>query len=103
MADGPRLRGGGALSCGAVPALPRRRRLAAAPAADGSRVDDDESLRKRIAELRTEHRDLDTAIATLEQGLYVDQLQVRRLKKRKLLLRDHIARLESRLIPDLDA
>ncbi len=59
--------------------------------------------RMRLAELRVEHRDLDDVIARLLEGPYVDQLQVRRLKKRKLLLKDHIARLESELIPDLDA
>ena len=59
--------------------------------------------RKRLAELRVEHRDLDDAIARLMEGPYVDQLQVRRLKKRKLMLKDFITRLESELIPDLDA
>ena len=62
-----------------------------------------DQLRKRLAELRVEHRDLDDAIARLMEGPYVDQLQVRRLKKRKLMLKDFIARLESELIPDLDA
>jgi len=60
-------------------------------------------LRKRLEALRVEHRDLDDVIARMSEGPYVDQLQVRRLKKRKLMLKDHIARLESRLIPDLDA
>ncbi len=59
--------------------------------------------RMRLAELRVEHRDLDDVITRLLEGPYVDQLQVRRLKKRKLLLKDVIARLESALIPDLDA
>ncbi len=59
--------------------------------------------RMRLAELRVEHRDLDDVIGRLLEGPYVDQLQVRRLKKRKLLLKDVIARLESALIPDLDA
>lgn len=62
-----------------------------------------DALRNRLAELRVEHRDLDDAIARLMEGPYVDQLQVRRLKKRKLMLKDFIARLESELIPDLDA
>jgi hypothetical protein len=57
----------------------------------------------RLAELRVEHRDLDEVIARLLEGPYVDQLQVRRMKKRKLMLKDIIARLESELIPDLDA
>jgi hypothetical protein len=59
--------------------------------------------RTRLAELRVEHRDLDDVIARLLEGPYVDQLQIRRLKKRKLFLKDFIARLESELIPDLDA
>ena len=59
--------------------------------------------RMRLAELRVEHRDLDEVIARLLEGPYVDQLQVRRMKKRKLMLKDIIARLESELIPDLDA
>lgn len=62
-----------------------------------------EALRLRIEELKIEHRDLDAAIARLGENHSVDQLQLRRLKKRKLLLKDTIARLQSRLIPDLDA
>ncbi len=62
-----------------------------------------ESLKCRLGELRVEHRDLDDAITRLSSDLLVDQLQLRRLKKRKLLLKDLIARLASRLIPDLDA
>jgi hypothetical protein len=61
------------------------------------------SLRERMAQLRQEHRDLDAAIERLQEGPYVDQLQIRRLKKRKLFLRDTLKRLESGLIPDLDA
>lgn len=60
-------------------------------------------LRKQLAVLRQEHRDLDDAIERLSETLYVNELQIRRLKKRKLQLRDFIARLESQLIPDLDA
>lgn len=60
-------------------------------------------LRTRLAELRTEHRDLDDAIHRLVEDPTADQLRLRRLKKRKLLLKDVISRLESRLIPDLDA
>jgi hypothetical protein len=56
-----------------------------------------------LAELRQEHRDLDAAINQLASVLGRDELQLTRLKKRKLLLKDHIARLESKLIPDLDA
>ena len=57
----------------------------------------------RLETLRLEHRDLDDAIARLEEGPYVDQLQLRRLKKRKLQLKDFISLLESALIPDLGA
>ena len=60
-------------------------------------------LRERLEGLRVEHRDLDAAIERLQEGPYVDDLQLRRLKKRRLQLRDFITQLESRLIPDLDA
>nr|WP_221265773.1 YdcH family protein [Oleiagrimonas soli] len=53
--------------------------------------------------LRLEHRDLDDAIARLVMDPICDQLRLSRMKKRKLLLKDSIARLESRMIPDLDA
>lgn len=56
-----------------------------------------------IAELREEHRDLDEAITRLSEDPSVDQLRVRRMKKRKLKLKDWITCLESKLIPDLDA
>ena len=60
---------------------------------------DRDSLLRKLHELRSEHRDLDTVIARLsDQAL--DQLQLQRLKKRKLLLKDEVAWLESRLIPD---
>lgn len=62
-----------------------------------------ELLRQRVETLRLEHRDLDDVIARLAQDPHVDQLQIKRLKKRKLLLKDLIQRLESDLIPDLDA
>jgi hypothetical protein len=54
----------------------------------------------RLAEVRLEHRDLDAAIARLEVDREADELAVKRLKKRKLQLKDLIARLESDLIPD---
>lgn len=62
-----------------------------------------EAMRLRLAELRLEHRDLDEIIARLVQSRDVDQLQLVRLKKRKLMVKDTIARIESRLIPDLNA
>lgn len=63
----------------------------------------DNPLRQRLLELRIEHRDLDEAISHLAEGVAADQLRLRRLKKRKLLLKDTITKLESKLIPDLDA
>ena len=58
---------------------------------------------QRLRELRIEHRDLDDVINRLQLDLYIDQVQLRRLKRRKLLLKDQISRLESQLIPDLNA
>jgi hypothetical protein len=58
---------------------------------------------EKLRQLRIEHRDLDEVISRLALDLHVDQLQLKRLKKRKLLLKDQIARLESQLIPDLNA
>jgi hypothetical protein len=65
-------------------------------------LDDHESLLRRLHEMRSEHRDLDTVIARFSAER-TDQLQVQRLKKRKLKLKDEIARLESRLVPDIIA
>ncbi len=61
---------------------------------------DRDTLLRLLHELRSEHRDLDTVIARLSEQGQLDQIQVQRLKKRKLMLKDEIARLESRLIPD---
>ncbi len=63
---------------------------------------DRDSLLRRLHELRSEHRDLDTVIARLESAA-ADQLHLQRLKKRKLKLKDEIAWLESRLLPDIIA
>lgn len=57
----------------------------------------------KLAELRQEHRDLDQAIKLLTLDPQLDQLQLTRMKKRKLRLKDWIAYLENKLIPDLDA
>ena len=57
----------------------------------------------RLKELRTEHRDLDDVIGRLANDPNVDQIMLTRLKKRKLLLKDMITRLESERIPDLNA
>jgi hypothetical protein len=61
------------------------------------------AIRRRIAALRIEHRDLDDAIQAMLERPYVDELQMRRMKKHKLRIKDEIARLEDLLIPDLDA
>ena len=61
---------------------------------------DRDTLLRRLHELRSEHRDLDTVIIRMSELGAQDQLNVQRLKKRKLVLKDEIARLESRLIPD---
>ena len=62
-----------------------------------------QALRRKLDELRLEHRDLDDVIDHLIGSDYPDQLQLKRLKKRKLRLKDQIQQAESRLIPDLDA
>ncbi len=64
---------------------------------------DERLIVKRIEVLRTEHRDLDSAIDALLDQNSTDQLQIARLKKRKLRLRDEIAMLEDHLIPDIIA
>jgi hypothetical protein len=61
---------------------------------------DRDTLLRRLHELRSEHRDLDTVIARLSDQGSIDQLQLQRLKKRKLVLKDEISWLESGLIPD---
>jgi hypothetical protein len=61
------------------------------------------SLRQQLEELTLEHRDLDDVIDHLIHSDYPDQLQLKRLKKRKLRLKDAIDQIQSRLIPDIDA
>ena len=65
--------------------------------------DDTSEITRLLGELQEEHGDLDQAINRMVQDPWQDQLRLRRLKKRKLKLKDWIARLESKLIPDLDA
>ncbi len=71
-------------------------------AREGGLVDDGQLI-ARLGALREEHRDLDTAIRALAEGGPTDQMQLARLKKRKLRLRDEIAVIEDQLIPDIIA
>ena len=64
---------------------------------------EERELREMLARLKQEHRDLDGAIDALEDSGRADQLQVKRLKKKKLNLKDEIARIEDRLLPDIIA
>ncbi|MGH8750414.1 MAG: YdcH family protein [Burkholderiales bacterium] len=64
---------------------------------------DIDALKNRINELKIQHRDLDQVIARLSESPTVDQLQMQRLKKRKLLLKDQIFMLEGLLTPDIPA
>lgn len=66
-------------------------------------MDGEVELRARLATLRTEHRALDDWIAALTASPMSDQLEIRRLKKRKLALRDEIARIEDQITPDIIA
>ncbi|WP_207461140.1 YdcH family protein [Azospirillum sp. SYSU D00513] len=66
-------------------------------------MNEQEILKDRLAALRVEHRDLDDIIARLVERPPYDQLQLQRLKKRKLMLKDQIAVIESRLLPDIIA
>jgi hypothetical protein len=58
---------------------------------------------EKLRQLRIEHRDLDEVISRLSMDIHIDELQLKRLKKRKLGLKDQIMKLESQLIPDLNA
>ena len=64
---------------------------------------DADEFKVRVVELEIEHRDLDTAIELLNESLTVDALQLQRLKKRKLQLKDQIIQLKMQLIPDIPA
>jgi len=60
-------------------------------------------LQEKLEALRVEHRDLDDVIARLVDDHYPDELQIRRLKRRKLMLKDQITLLEQQLVPDIPA
>jgi hypothetical protein len=64
---------------------------------------DIEALKAKLAALKTEHRDLDDVIARVVERGPFDQLQLQRLKKRKLMLKDQISKIESELLPDIIA
>lgn len=64
---------------------------------------DPEQIKRRIVELQIEHRDLDDAIGRLSRQSGVDELQLRRLKKRKLQIKDSMGLLQMHLIPDIPA
>jgi hypothetical protein len=66
-------------------------------------MDEQDRLRQRLAELKSEHRDLDDVINRLAERPPVDLIQMQRLKKRKLVLKDMIAKIESLLLPDIIA
>ena len=72
-------------------------------AARGEAMGNREELLRQLAELRSEHRDLDDMITRVSGDTGADQLMLQRLKKRKLLLRDEISQLESELLPDIIA
>jgi hypothetical protein len=63
----------------------------------------DEGYQHQLEALRLEHRDLDDAILLLQQQALVNQLQIARMKKKKLILKDQIRRLEDQLVPDIIA
>jgi len=81
---------------------PKRRKRAKARQTERGTVNEQE-LRKRLATLRIEHRDLDAAIHALRQAGSTDELQIARLKKRKLALKDQISAVEDQLLPDIIA
>jgi hypothetical protein len=64
---------------------------------------DPEALKRRIAELQNEHRGLDATIAGLSEAVPLDEMQIRRLKKRKLQIKDTIVLLQMQLTPDVPA
>ena len=66
-------------------------------------MEDEEELREKLAELKSEHKDLDQIIDRLLDNQPVDFIQMQRLKKRKLLLKDMIQKIESDLLPDIIA
>ncbi|HVY18852.1 MAG TPA: DUF465 domain-containing protein [Bauldia sp.] len=71
----------------------------------GRRLSEEEEreVRRELAELRQEHRDLDAAIQAMAESARPDTIQIQRMKKRKLALKDRISVLDDRLLPDIIA
>jgi hypothetical protein len=85
------------------PGVPETARGAAfRPAAAGFGMDEQE-LKAKLIRLKQEHRDLDDAILALDRANTFDQLQMKRLKKKKLQLKDEISKIEDKLLPDIIA
>ena len=70
---------------------------------DQNKTDDQQTIIKKLRQLESEHRDLDDVIERLGDDKPFDQLKLQRLKKRKLALKDEIAKLRSRILPDIIA
>ena len=68
-----------------------------------SKLGDQDAIKRKLEELRLEHRDLDDVIARVNEDAPFDQIRMQRLKKRKLILRDEMNVLESELVPDIIA
>ena len=83
--------------------LCRERQRGASKPAVAMNEEDERALREQLARLQQEHRDLDAAIAALEFSPGSDLIQVQRLKKRKLVLRDKIRQIDDQLTPDIIA
>jgi hypothetical protein len=66
-------------------------------------MDNQEKMNQRLAELKGEHKDLDDVITKLDESRPYDLLQIQRLKKRKLALKDQIVQIENKLLPDIIA
>ncbi|HVZ15229.1 MAG TPA: DUF465 domain-containing protein [Bauldia sp.] len=65
--------------------------------------EEERDIRRELAELRQEHRDLDAAITAMAESARPDSIQIQRMKKRKLALKDRITALDDRLLPDIIA
>jgi len=95
--------GGNEIFCRCFGAWQRERLRPSFKSAVAMTKDEERELREQLARLQQEHRDLDVAISALQHSPGSDLLQVQRLKKRKLVLRDRIAHIEDELTPDIIA